>query len=223
MTELGLAMSLPVTGKELDTAITTLPTLVESESLAFTTVATSADGDVMEDENGNENKDNKAKTEETIGEGGLEKTDDGSGVGDNEAKTSAGNIANDQHPNSEATRAKEKRMRAGLLVAPDVPFMYINIRRLGYREDPKPLVDDCECYTCKHHTRAYINHLLNTNEMLGPTLLMIHNTHVYARLFDYARTLVASGDATKLKQWVDKCGQVYKPHNPFAFGAGQIG
>ncbi len=112
-------------------------------------------------------------------------------------------------------------MRAALMRAPDVPFMYRNLRLSMYREDPRPLVEGCECYACRLHTRAYVSHLLNTNEMLGPTLLMIHNTHTYARVFSYARALVATGDSAKVAGWVAKCAKVYQPHKPFVFGTGQ--
>lgn len=46
-----------------------------------------------------------------------------------------------------------------------------------------PIVAKCECYTCKRHTRAYINHLFNTREMLGPLLLTLHNLHHYLTFF----------------------------------------
>jgi len=40
------------------------------------------------------------------------------------------------------------------------------------------LVTDCECYCCKNHSRAYLNHLFKHNEMTGSVLLTIHNTYV---------------------------------------------
>ena len=39
------------------------------------------------------------------------------------------------------------------------------------RKDTAPIVDNCNCYTCQNHTRAYINHLLNVHEMLAQILL----------------------------------------------------
>ncbi|RKP17817.1 tRNA-guanine transglycosylase [Rozella allomycis CSF55] len=53
----------------------------------------------------------------------------------------------------------------------------INLNDECHVEDAKPLVNDCKCYACEHHIRAYINHLLKTREMLGFVLLQIHNIH----------------------------------------------
>ncbi|KAI3854488.1 hypothetical protein MKW92_050119 [Papaver armeniacum] len=47
----------------------------------------------------------------------------------------------------------------------------INLRATIYRKDASPIVDGCDCYTCKNHTRAYINHLINVHEMLAQILL----------------------------------------------------
>ena len=41
-----------------------------------------------------------------------------------------------------------------------------------YAEEFKPIMDNCKCYSCLHHTRAYIHHLLVTKELLAHTLLM---------------------------------------------------
>jgi tRNA-guanine family transglycosylase len=41
-----------------------------------------------------------------------------------------------------------------------------------------PLVDSCECYTCKNHTRSYIHHLVSCNELTGDVLLTLHNIHI---------------------------------------------
>ena len=62
-----------------------------------------------------------------------------------------------------------------------------------YKDDFSPLVSTCSCYTCRCHTRAYINHLLATNEMLGPTLLMIHNLFHFGRFFVAIRESINSG------------------------------
>ncbi|KAF9976566.1 Queuine tRNA-ribosyltransferase subunit qtrtd1 [Actinomortierella ambigua] len=52
-----------------------------------------------------------------------------------------------------------------------------------------PLMEGCECYSCKggKHTRAYINHLLKTHEMLATVLLMSHNMHQYSKFFENVR------------------------------------
>lgn len=68
----------------------------------------------------------------------------------------------------------------------------INLRAIIYRKDASPLVDNCSCYTCRNHTRAYINHLLNVHEMLAQILLEIHNTHHYLEFFSAIRKAIKS-------------------------------
>ncbi|KAK8642987.1 hypothetical protein V6N13_012307 [Hibiscus sabdariffa] len=50
----------------------------------------------------------------------------------------------------------------------------INLRTTVFRKDTTPIVEGCTCYTCRNHTRAYINHLLNVHEMLALILLEIN-------------------------------------------------
>ncbi|XP_016748681.2 queuine tRNA-ribosyltransferase accessory subunit 2 isoform X3 [Gossypium hirsutum] len=47
----------------------------------------------------------------------------------------------------------------------------INLRATVFRKDTTSIVEGCTCYTCRNHTRAYINHLLNVHEMLAQILL----------------------------------------------------
>ena len=49
------------------------------------------------------------------------------------------------------------------------------VRNATYEKDFTPLDPECNCYTCKNYTRAYIRHLVKTNEILGVRLLSIHN------------------------------------------------
>lgn len=51
----------------------------------------------------------------------------------------------------------------------------VNMRNAKFREDFTPIEENCDCYTCKHYTRAYIRHLLVAGEQLGGRLLSIHN------------------------------------------------
>ncbi len=62
----------------------------------------------------------------------------------------------------------------------------INIGRAEYAKDPNPLVESCTCYTCQNFTRAYLRHLISVKEMLGSTLLSIHNLHT---LIDLAKEI----------------------------------
>ncbi|KAG6285986.1 hypothetical protein E4U09_006967 [Claviceps aff. purpurea] len=56
-----------------------------------------------------------------------------------------------------------------------------------------PLQEGCECYTCTHHHRAYLKHLLNAREMLGWNLLQMHNYHVLDKFFEGIRAELSKG------------------------------
>ncbi|WKA11549.1 hypothetical protein VitviT2T_029038 [Vitis vinifera] len=76
----------------------------------------------------------------------------------------------------------------------------INLRATIYRKDTAPIVDNCNCYTCQNHTRAYINHLLNVHEMLAQILLEIHNTHHYLGFFRSIRTAIKEDNFEQFRQ-----------------------
>lgn len=59
--------------------------------------------------------------------------------------------------------------------------------------DLSPLSIGCECYTCTHHHRAYIQHLLAAKEMLGWVLLQLHNHHIIDLFFAAVRRSIAKG------------------------------
>lgn len=59
-----------------------------------------------------------------------------------------------------------------------------------YKEDFDPIMETCNCYTCKHYTRAYIHHLIVTNELLAEILLMVHNMHHLSLFFKQIQNLM---------------------------------
>lgn len=59
----------------------------------------------------------------------------------------------------------------------------------------RPLVDGCTCYACSHHHRAYLHHLLHAKEMLGWTLLQMHNHQLMSDFFHGVRQALAQGQA----------------------------
>ena len=63
----------------------------------------------------------------------------------------------------------------------------LNIRNSKYKEDFTPLEEDCDCYACKNFTKAYIRHLVTSDELLGGRLLSIHNTRFLIRLTEEIR------------------------------------
>lgn len=66
----------------------------------------------------------------------------------------------------------------------------INIRNAKHREDEKPLDEKCGCYACKNHSRAYLSHLVKSNEMLGAMLLSEHNIFYYQDLMKEIRARI---------------------------------
>lgn len=58
----------------------------------------------------------------------------------------------------------------------------ITIRNAPYKEDFSSLDDECDCYTCKNFTKAYLRHLINAKEILGARLLSLHNIRFLTKL-----------------------------------------
>jgi queuine tRNA-ribosyltransferase len=69
----------------------------------------------------------------------------------------------------------------------------VRIRNARHRDDTGPLDPDCECYTCRNYSRAYLRHLDRCNEMLGARLHTIHNLHYYLDLMAQMRAAIAAG------------------------------
>ena len=61
------------------------------------------------------------------------------------------------------------------------------VRNATYAEDFSPLDPECDCYTCKNYTRAYLRHLVKCNEILGDRLLSIHNIKFLTNLMERVR------------------------------------
>ncbi|EFW16060.1 hypothetical protein D8B26_006213 [Coccidioides posadasii str. Silveira] len=83
--------------------------------------------------------------------------------------------------------------------------------------DTEPLKPGCQCYTCKNHHRAYIQHLLNAKEMLAWTLLQIHNHHVMDQFFAAVRGSIWNGT---FAQDVETFERAYAPEFPEQTGQG---
>ncbi|TMS16441.1 Queuine tRNA-ribosyltransferase accessory subunit 2 [Larimichthys crocea] len=78
----------------------------------------------------------------------------------------------------------------------------IDLKDKRYQDDFRPLVEGCGCYCCKNHQRAYMHHLLVTNELLAGVLLMIHNTAHYLGFFRALREALAGDKLDLLKRRV---------------------
>ena len=67
----------------------------------------------------------------------------------------------------------------------------VKIRNAAFKRDSAPLESDCSCTTCRQFSRAYLHHLFMADEMLGPTLLSLHNLAFYSRLMAEVRRAIA--------------------------------
>jgi queuine tRNA-ribosyltransferase len=78
----------------------------------------------------------------------------------------------------------------------------MNLKNARYARDHGPLDPACSCPVCATYTRSYVRHLVTTKEMLGSTLLSIHNLHVLIDLARSARLAIEEGRySTFLAQW----------------------
>ena len=66
----------------------------------------------------------------------------------------------------------------------------MRLRNARHRRDPQPLDPSCACYCCRNFSRAYLHHLFAAEEMLGPTLLSLHNLAYYLQLMADARQAI---------------------------------
>jgi queuine tRNA-ribosyltransferase len=69
----------------------------------------------------------------------------------------------------------------------------IRLRNARFKRDPEPIESGCSCYACRNFSRAYIHHLFLAAEMLGPTLLSLHNVAFYCRLMTQIRQAIREG------------------------------
>lgn len=69
----------------------------------------------------------------------------------------------------------------------------VRLRNACHKRDSRPLESDCPCPTCRQFSRAYLHHLFQAEEMLGPTLLSLHNLAYYSRLLAQARAAIEAG------------------------------
>jgi len=69
----------------------------------------------------------------------------------------------------------------------------LNLMNAAFAEDQRPIDGECQCYTCRTFTRAYLRHLVSARESLAGTLLTIHNVHTLVALVAEIRALIQSG------------------------------
>lgn len=69
----------------------------------------------------------------------------------------------------------------------------MSIKRQIYRDDGGPVDPECDCYTCKNYSRAYLRHLFLSGEILSARLNSIHNLHFYMTVMRKAREALEAG------------------------------
>ena len=74
------------------------------------------------------------------------------------------------------------------------------VRNATYEKDFTTLDEQCDCYTCKNYTKAYIRHLIKTNEILGIRLLSIHNLRFLTKLMERVRIEIENDNLLNFKE-----------------------
>ncbi|MDO8605863.1 MAG: tRNA guanosine(34) transglycosylase Tgt [Phaeospirillum sp.] len=69
----------------------------------------------------------------------------------------------------------------------------VNLRNARHQDDPRPLEEGCACPACRDHSRAYLHHLIRSEEILGPMLLTWHNIQAFQDLTRGLRAAIAEG------------------------------
>ncbi|MEA3345027.1 MAG: tRNA guanosine(34) transglycosylase Tgt [Chloroflexota bacterium] len=80
------------------------------------------------------------------------------------------------------------------------PTGRVNLGNARYVDDPAPIVEGCDCYTCQNFSRAYLHHLIKAKEILGLHLTTIHNLHFTLGLMRQMRDAILDGTFSRLKE-----------------------
>ena len=74
------------------------------------------------------------------------------------------------------------------------------VRNKTYEQDFTTLDDECDCYTCKNYTKAYIRHLIKAKEILGVRLLSIHNLRFLTKLMERVKIEIEHDNLATFKE-----------------------
>ncbi|KAK4228278.1 putative queuine tRNA-ribosyltransferase [Podospora fimiseda] len=89
-----------------------------------------------------------------------------------------------------------------------------DISNPSFSKSVTPLSENCKCYSCTTHSKAYVQHLLAAREMLGWTLLQIHNHHVLSEFFSGVRHLLQNGPDEDFEKARNDFLRAYEPDFP---------
>lgn len=84
------------------------------------------------------------------------------------------------------------------------------VKNAEFKDEFTPIDESCSCYACVNFSRAYIRHLFNAGEMLGPRLASLHNITFYQTLMSDARKSIKNGSYSA---WKKRFMDNYKIHN----------
>ena len=79
----------------------------------------------------------------------------------------------------------------------------VNIKRAEYARDPRPLDENCACYSCRSFSRAYLRHLFMAGEILSAQLNTLHNLYFYQAFMTRCREAIRAGHALG---WTEQAG-----------------
>ena len=74
------------------------------------------------------------------------------------------------------------------------------IRNAAYIEDFTPLDPECDCYTCRNYSRAYLRHLIRCDEIFGLRLMSLHNLYYLIKLMHQIRTAIIDGNYPEFRK-----------------------
>jgi queuine tRNA-ribosyltransferase len=77
----------------------------------------------------------------------------------------------------------------------------VNLRNARHRDDLRPLAQDCACPACTGHSRAYLHHLIKSDEILGAMLLTWHNLQFYQDVMRGLRGAIEAGSIADWSAW----------------------
>jgi queuine tRNA-ribosyltransferase len=99
--------------------------------------------------------------------------------------------------------APTRMARTGTLLVKSAKRFRINILNRQFKDDARPIQEGCHCYTCCHHSRAYVRHLFLAKEVLAIRLATVHNLYFVESLMGQIRAAIRERRFAALeKEWL---------------------
>jgi len=94
--------------------------------------------------------------------------------------------------------APTRLARNGSVFLKDAPRHRIHLRNARFARDDRPIDETCDCFTCRHHSRAYLRHLCRAGEFTFYRLATIHNLRFLVRLMSEIRAAIENGSLSSV-------------------------